>query len=238
MIRYLYIILISGIIHLTQAETVRFSDSVADSPNNWGGITSVATQDGFGRTYTIIQDGITFELDVRGYRDYTGTKTGQGIGIFANGKGIGVLGGTSNSADTRISNNTLGDPTDDEYIEFKLRVSGGQLASLSLLEFNSVYGLGDYITAVDDKGVSDAISKSSGVFDYTDFAGLSELTTGNIDSWSLAFGYADANNNENVVHSLDHITFQYTLIPESGYWGWCAILVALSIVFRRMHRKH
>ena len=210
-----------GIITTTNAAEVNFgARSSYPSPPNWNTPAAETQPDG-SITFSLTQDGVTFDLNVRGVTNFVPTVSANDVGIikFSNGGGVGVKGGTSSSADARISNNTSGNTGDDEYFIFTLSTSGLNLNSLSMNNLHMRYSTSTRnLKFVDQNGVSVSLENTGtdDNYDYGDLPGLASLSTNNISSWSLAVGMIDnAVTAANVVAALGQITFTYE--PENSF---------------------
>ncbi|MBK1791577.1 PEP-CTERM sorting domain-containing protein [Persicirhabdus sediminis] len=207
---------------LSHAAVVTFGSSSSNSLN-WSDGRNTATifnttESNGSITFTTIQDGVTFELNIQGYTVGAVSPEEKGISIFGNGQGIGVVGGSSGSANNRISNNASGDTADDEFVRYTLTVSGAEVSQLSLSNVEV-----RYLSKSEDKvffsdGSSTATFTTGEDFSYaTNLGSLDALTATNVSTWYLDQGMIDAdspNNLANAVTAIGSVEFNYEVVPE------------------------
>jgi hypothetical protein len=218
-----------------QAAVIDFGKA-ANSGDNWTNLTQVVEANG-SITYTKVQDGVTFNLNVAGVTDYTGTPTDQAVQNFLNGAGVGIVGNQNNG---RISNGLLDTTVDDEYFVFTLGVTPGTLSALSLDHVQMRYDTqaDDQLNWVDQNGTAvNAVGLGAG-YNYTSIGGgLEALSLANLGSWSLAAGSVDhagsPTGTDKGIMALGQVSFEYTVIPEPATMSLIGLFGGAMVWMRR-----
>lgn len=193
-----------------ELKEISFGGISPDTPN-WAHAEQTREADG-SITFSKFQDGITFQLNIRGVADAAGTPADRGIKIFPNGAGLGVIG---NNTDTRISNGEAG-RLDDEYIILTLKTQGEAPASIALKNILLRYtepGQGtDFIHFIDHKGNTAVLPNIQNI-NYTQLSRLTPLSAANAGTWSLAIGsvnWFEQKEASNGIFALGKVSFHYT----------------------------
>ncbi|VGO12594.1 hypothetical protein PDESU_01147 [Pontiella desulfatans] len=241
-------ILVLGLaqVFAVQAAVVTFDESVLFS--TWDGTKWTGGPTGAGpQTFDVLQDGITFRLEVDASADLGNSVFAQSLGVVG-----GIKGWELDQGSYAVN------ATDNETLSYSLSIVSG-IENLDTLSFSGVnmrlFGTADKVE-FSDQSANSIIHNGTGTAQganvntlISDFTGLSTLSKANLASWEMHVTALDADNDyswwtgaeDNIVQSqnstrtnVNSLMFEYTTIPEPATLGLIAMTGVGLIGIRRI----